>query len=796
MKKGKNVFDSKTWEKKLQEFWVNEKIFAFDFKSHKKIFSIDTPPPTVSGWMHVGHALSYTHKDLIARYKRMAGFNVLYPWGFDDNGLPTQKYVENKIGKKASDYDRDEFIEKCLKETRDIEEKLMRIWISTGISPDFDIQYRTIDERARRISQKSFIDLVDMKRAYRTTAPILWCPECRTAVAQVELEDKEKGTFFYDVTFELEKGRKQFTISTTRPEFLPACVAVFYHPDDKRYKSFKHERAVVPLFDLTVPVLEDKRVDMEKGSGIVMCCTFGDSMDIEWWKAYSLAYRDLLTEDGKMSHLAKRYAGKTIKEAREMIVKDLKKEKKITGERKIKHTVNVHERCGHDIEFVIKKQWFIKYLDLKDKFLELGNKVKWYPKYMKNRYVNWIKGLQWDWCISRQIPYGIPFPVWYCKRCDHIILANQKQLPIDPLKDNPPIQECPKCHYTEFIPEKDIINTWATSSLTPDIVRDIISKKNKGLSRKLIPFSLRPQAHDIIPFWAFNTIVKSWFHHKKIPWNDIMISGWGLDPKGKKMSKSKGNGIPPKEVIEKFSADALRFWAASVRSGEDVWFSEKEFIAAQKLITKMWNAFSFLKLHLKGNIKKPKKLEEFDKYMLLKTDKLVADCTKAFDEYDYGKVKLDAENFFWHVFCDNFLEILKSRLYGKDAAARDSARYVLYTCFLKVLKIFAPILSHITEAIYQEYFKSIEKKKSIHISDWPKANKIKDKTLEKKGDKFLEILTKVRQEKAKKNKSVKTEIRLTLPKEDKKLLKEMLEDLKSVTQAKEIKEGKLSINLL
>lgn len=796
LEEAKEKFDMHAIEKEIREFWEKEKIFSFDFKSKKKIFSIDTPPPTVSGELHIGHAMSYTHHDIIARYKRMQGFNVLYPFGFDDNGLPTERFVEKKIGKKAQQLDRKEFQTICLQESEEVEKKWLETWKKIALSADFDLHYRTIDLRSIKVSQLSFIELLKQGRAYRKESPILWCPECKTAISQVELEDKEKETIFCDIVFELEKGRKPFIVSTTRPEFLAACVAVLYNPQDKRYKKFKHQRAIVPLFDFSVPIIEDSKVDMNKGSGIVMCCTFGDTTDIEWWKAYGLPYKKLITEDGKLSSIAKKYGGKTIEEARKEIIEDLKKEKKLVAMRKIKHTVNVHERCGTEIEFIVTKQWFIRYLDLKEKFLELGRQVRWFPEFMRSRYENWVKGLRWDWCISRQRYFGVPFPVWYCKRCEHVIVAREKDLPVNPLEDKPPVSKCPKCNYNEFVPEKDVMDTWATSSLTVDIVRNLVAEKNKKLAKKIMPFSLRPQGHDIISFWAFNTIVKSWLHHKIIPWKDIVISGWCLDEKGKKMSKSKGNIISPEEMLEKYCADALHFWAASIKPGEDTHFSEREFIAAKRLLTKLWNAFQFLKLHIK---EKPKevKLEGFDKFALLKTNELVEKCTKEMENYNYTAAKLELEKFFWHFFCDNFIESIKHRLYGTNKKERESACFALYNSFLKILKMFAPIIPHITEYLWQHYFKDYEKVNSIHLSEWPKYEKIskEDKKIIEAGEKFLEILEKVRREKAKAKKSVKAEIELTIEPKEYELLEtvNMLNDLKAVCNAKTLKPGKFEV---
>ncbi|MCS7134407.1 MAG: valine--tRNA ligase [Candidatus Pacearchaeota archaeon] len=791
----KEGLDLHAIEKEVQEFWESEKIFSFDEKSKKKIFSIDTPPPTVSGELHIGHAMSYIHQDIIARYKRMQGYNVLYPFGFDDNGLPTERYIERKLGKKAKEIGIEKFKKICFEESEKIEKRWIEVWKKIALSADFSLLYRTIDERCKRISQYSFIELFKKGRSYRKEAPIMWCPECKTAVAQVELQDKEEETFFCDIIFETEK-MESFVVSTTRPEMLGACVAVFYNPQDERYKKLKHNRAIVPIYNHFVPILEDRRVDINKGTGIVMCCTFGDTTDIEWWKAYGLPYKKIIDEEGKLGNLAGKYSGMSIEEARKAIIEDLKKEGKLVQTRKIKHTVNVHERCGTKIEFLVTKQWFIKYLDLKEKFLELGKKVKWFPAHMFSRYENWVKGLQWDWCISRQRYFGVPFPVWYCKRCETVILAKEKQLPVDPSKDEAPTKKCPKCKYNKFVPEKDVMDTWATSSLTPEIVKDLVAEKNKKIAKKLLPLDLRPQAHDIISFWAFNTIVRSWFAHKNIPWYNIMISGWCLDEKGKKMSKSKGNIIEPEKIIEKYCSDALHFWAASAKLGEDLWFSEREFIAAKKLLIKLWNAFQFLKIHAKEKPKK-KELQGFDKFILLETNELIKKVTDAMEKYDYTAAKLLLEKFFWHSFCDNFIEILKFRLYQGKEEEKNSARYVLYETFVSLLKMLAPILPHMTEYIWQNYFKEQEKSKSVHLAEWPKYKKIgkKEEEILKAGRTFLKILERVRREKARANKSLRTEIILKIKEEDYDVLEKekMLQDLKAVTAAREIGKGNFEV---
>ena len=784
-------------EEKWQKFWQENHIYKFDFNNldREKIFSIDTPPPTVSGKMHMGHAFSYSQADFIARYKRMRGYNVFYPFGFDDNGLATERYVEKKIGKKATEMKRSEFIKTCLKETEETEEELKKAWSSLGISPDWTINYRTIGDHARKISQLSFIELYKQGRVYQKEAPTLWCPECQTAIAQVELEDKEIESYFNDILFELEDGTKM-KISTTRPELLPACVAVFVNPDDERYKHLVGKKIKVPLMNFYVPIIADRRADPEKGTGMVMCCTFGDQTDMEWWKAYNLPLKMIIGTNGVMNEKAGPYAGLKVKEARKKIIEDLKEAGLLVGQRKIKHMVNVHERCGTEIEFLVTKQWFIKYLDLKDEFLKIGNELNWYPEHMKSRLENWIKGLQWDWCISRQRFFGVPFPVWYCKKCGEPIIADESELPVDPTEQKPKIGKCPKCGSTEFIPEKDVLDTWATSSLTPQIV--LKWKEDPEFFNKMFPMDLRPQGHDIISFWAFNTIVKSYFHNKSKPWKDIMISGWALDSHGKKMSKSKGNVVDPKDMIKKYNADCLRWWAASSKLGEDLWFDEKEFINGQRFITKLWNASRFVVMNLKDY--KPEELTAdkiknlADKWILQRLNETVKSVTEALEQYKYIRLRLDAEKFFRQDFCDNYLELVKDRLYNSDKYSDEevaSAKSTLYHVLFSSVKLLAPIIPHVTEEIYQDYFKQFNEEKSVHLTKWPEYSK--DFEFGVDLNKALEVLAMIRKFKSDNKMPLKSEIKkLVIESDSGKITKEEIEAIKPAGRFVEVEFRKLN----
>jgi valyl-tRNA synthetase len=452
-------------EIKWMNYWVDKKIFKFDENNfEKEIFSIDTPPPTVSGKLHIGHAFGNSQQDFIARYKRMSGFNVLQPLGTDDNGLPTKLLIEKLKKVKASAIGNDKFRELCIDTlNNELKPEYIGGWKRLGISCDYDIVYSTIDKHCQKISQKSFIDLYNMGREYRQESPTMFCPHCETAISQVECVDEEIKSHFNDIIFRVDE--KDVIIATTRPELLPACVAVFYNPNDSRYKHLLGKMAKVPLFNFEVPILEDDKVSMDKGTGIVMCCTFGDQTDMEWQKKFKLPIKECFTKNGKMTSISGKYEGLPIIEGRKEIIKDLQQANLLKSSRQITHAVNVCERCGTPIEFIHSKQWFIRYLDLKDEMLEWGNELEWMPLFMKNRYDNWVKGLAWDWCISRQLPFGIPFPVWYCKKCDEVIIAKEENLPVDPNTNKCHLDKCPKCGCSEFIPEKDVLNTWATSSL-------------------------------------------------------------------------------------------------------------------------------------------------------------------------------------------------------------------------------------------------------------------------------------------------------------------------------------------
>ncbi len=781
------VYDFRKSEEKWQKFWEKEGIFRFNPKTRKPIYSIDTPPPTVSGKMHMGHAFSYSQQDFVARYRRMRGFEVFYPFGTDDNGLATIRMVEKEKKVKGTEMRRDEFVKLVLDTLKVVRPRYIRDWKRIGMSCDFSIYYTTIDKHCQRISQKSFIDLHKMGRIYRKRTPFLWCPECQTSIAQVELKDEEKESKFVYMRFDTSIG-EPIVIATTRPELLPACVMVHVHPDDKRYRKFIGAKAKLPFFDREVDIMANRDVDPNFGSGAVYHCTFGDMDDVEWMERYGIKPIEIMDKDGKLNEKAGKYKGMTAEEARHAIIEDLKKEGRIEKIERIRHVVNTHERCGTPIEILMTEQWFIRYLDLKRKFLQAGREMRWFPPYMRARYDNWIEGLKWDWNISRQRSFGVPIPVWFCEKCGEVMLPEESELPVDPTLDKPK-RPCKKCGSRKFRGDPDVLDTWATSSLTPQIAASLFPE----IYDKLFPMSLRPQAHDIITFWLFNTVVKSQLHSNVNPWRDIMISGWALDPHGKKMSKSKGNVIEPQSVIEKYGADALRFWAAGSKLGEDLPFQEKDLITGKKFCTKLWNASKFAIHHLKDyEPKKPKRFAEIDRWILSKLHRIIKVSTELFERYEYSKTKAEAEKFFWHTFCDYYLEIIKDRLYNPDSYEKwevESAKFTLYHVLSSILKLLAPILPHITEEIYQHYFRKHETAKSIHLCEWPEFEpSFVNKKAEETGDMAVDIIARIRKFKSDNSLSLAEPLRYVTI--DSNRVRPVLRDIQKTMKIENIRTGK------
>jgi valyl-tRNA synthetase len=783
-------YDPSAAEPELLAFWQTSGTYHFNPEADGQVYSIDTPPLTVSGQAHLGHVHSYSQTDFFARFWRMNGYHVFYPMGYDDNGLPTDRYVEKLLGVTAQQVGRGAFIEKCLEVSEQAEKGYQALWQRIGLSVDWRHSYRTIDDLSRRTSQMSFLDLYRKDLAYRREAPTIWCPECQTAVAQAELNDLERESEFVTLAFRLENG-ETLRIATTRPELLPACVAVFVHPNDRRYQNLIGQRVTVPLFGFDVPVLADIKADPEKGTGAVMCCTFGDVTDVEWWYRYNLPLRTVIGRDGRMTGAAGEFAGLSVEEARRQIIEMLDVHGLLLGRETVTQSVRVHERDDTPVEYIVTLQWFVRVLDYKKELLEAGEQVIWHPIHMKSRYREWVENLGWDWCISRQRYFGVPIPVWYCDACGKILVADEEQLPVDPTEQKPLIA-C-DCGSTSFTPEEDVMDTWATSSMSPQIVGRWLT--DKSLYGKVFPMNLRPQAHEIIRTWAFYTIVKSYHHFGVLPWKDIAISGWVVEGKsGGKISKSRGGGLKqPVEMIEKYSADAVRYWAASTGLGRDTIVNEEKIAMGSKLVTKLWNVAKFSQRFLDG-YELPVELPEFtptDSWMLSRTHGLIQRVTELFQSYDYAAAKSEAESFFWRELADNYLEMSKERLYDETNQLREGARYTLYYVFLTVIKLFAPILPYITETIYQALFVPIEGEGSIHTSRWPIAiESLVSEKADAAGEALIEVATAIRRYKSESNISLGTELKrvqlATTDSEIARMLQEARADIMSVTRARQI----------
>ncbi len=717
-------YNPKTLDSAAQELWETEAVHRYDRDSTDEVYSIDTPPPTVSGSMHIGHVFSYTQAECIARYQRMLGKNVFYPFGFDDNGLPTERLTEREHGVLGLEMPRDEFVELCRQTSAKYKHEFEDLWRSLGLSADWSLLYSTIDERCIRISQRGFLDAFQKGEVYLHSSPTLWDTETQTAVAQAELESKDKRTTMNDLRFDLVDGG-HVVIATTRPELLCACVAIFVHPEHPQAGELLGKKAKVPLQDLEVEILADDKVDPEKGTGIVMCCTFGDKTDVEWYQKHRLELRQAIARDGKMTAIAGPEEGLYANQARRQILERLKESGHLLGQEEIANVVNVFARTGREIEFLPTRQWFIKVLDKKEKLIELGEQIRWHPDHMGKRYRNWVEGLDWDWCISRQRFFGVPFPLWFCESCEHVFTAPEEWLPVIDHANYDVSQACPECGNETWRPETDVMDTWATSSETPEINAWWGEPPTPDASP--LPMTMRPQAHDIIRTWAFYTIVKSWIHFEDVPWSDVMMSGHVQAPGKQKISKSKGNApTDPREMIEAHGADATRYWALSATLGNDYVYNEDDLKQGRRLCVKLWNASKLAQNHLQGfdrsaAVADPLPVDTAIRALLADT---VRKASTDLDRYEFGIAKGVIEKFFWNEFCDNYLEMIKNRLYDESeegAAAREAARAGLYDVLYGVIRLLTPFTPHVAEAVHQALFRPGEDVVSIGRAPWPAA---------------------------------------------------------------------------
>jgi valyl-tRNA synthetase len=759
--------------------WEADGTYRFDRTATRDgVFAIDTPPPTVSGSLHVGHAFSYTQTDVIARYQRMRGYEVWYPMGFDDNGLPTERRVQNYFGVRCDPslpYDvsfkppavgglgkdqapvsvsRPNFVELCEQLTHEDEQAFEELFRYLGLSVDWKLTYATIDRFSRATSQRAWLRLLAAGQAYQAEAPTLWDVDFRTAVAQAELEDRERPGAYHTLVFHQNDGG-DLLIDTTRPELLPACVAVVAHPDDERYRPLFGTTVTTPVFGVEVPVVAHPLAQPDKGTGGAMICTFGDVTDVVWWRELRLPVRAVIGRDGRLLAAAppglpaasaslyeQELAGKTLNGARTRIVELLQAGGELRGEpRKITHAVKFYEKGDRPLEIVTSRQWFIRTLDHRDALLERGRELSWHPAFMQSRYEDWVQGLNSDWLVSRQRFFGVPFPLWYRldehgqPEYEHPLLPDESRLPIDPTTDVPGGYSAAQRDVPGgFTADPDIMDTWATASLTPQIAGRW--EDDADLWSRLWPMDLRPQGHDIIRTWLFTTIVRSHLEMGTLPWANAALSGWILDPDRKKMSKSKGNVVTPMALLEQHSSDAVRYWAASAKLGTDTAFDEGQMKIGRKLAIKVLNVANFVlgsrglglatAASAAGGAADPCRASEpIDRALLASLAELVELATESFEAYDYARALERTEAWFWS-FCDDYVELVKPRAYGLATPSGDvtpeaamSARVTLLGALSVLLRLLAPILPFTTEEVWSWTHDS-----SIHRAAWPSAEEV------------------------------------------------------------------------
>ena len=820
-------------EGKWGNSWVQNKTFAFDKTAAKEnVYSIDTPPPTVSGSLHVGHVFSYTHTDLIARYQRMTGKKVFYPIGWDDNGLPTERRVQNYFGvrceptlpfdanfvapnepsEKQIPISRKNFVELCEKLTLEDEKVFESLFQTLGLSIDWNYTYQTIDKRARTVSQRAFLRNLKRGEAYQAEAPTLWDVTFRTAVAQAELEDRERPGAFHKIGFKKQNGENVY-IETTRPELLPSCVALVANPDDDRYKELFGKTVITPLFDVEVPVVAHQLADPEKGSGIAMICTFGDLTDVIWWREFDLPTRGLIGWDGrivaenpewltteKAKQTFEKIVGKTSHTAREVLVAELKASGDLVGEPKpITHAVKFFEKGDKPLEIVTTRQWYIRNggrdQELRTKLLKRGSELNWHPEYMKVRYENWVEGLNGDWLISRQRFFGVPLPLWYKLDADgnpdydQIIVPDEKQLPIDPQSEAPVgFDESQRNRPNGFIGDPDVMDTWATSSLTPQIAASW--ELDNDLFNRVFPMDLRPQSHEIIRTWLFSTVVRSHLEENSLPWKNASISGWILDPDRKKMSKSKGNVVTPIDLLEEYGSDAVRYWAAMGRPGTDTAFDTGQMKIGKRLAIKLLNASKF-SLSLNATLNNADVTQAVDHALLNKLAQVVETATTSFDKYDYTRALEVAETFFW-AFTDDYVELVKERTYGNQGeAAANSARAALGITTHTLLKLFAPFIPFVTEEVWSWWQEG-----SIHLQSWPKSSEIitdKSAGIDPLNN-VTWILSEVRKVKTENKQSMKAEVKTLEIWAKAEVIEQVKDAQKDLIAAGNIKDLKLTVS--
>ena len=741
-------------ESKWQQKWEEMGIYRYNWSDKQRMpFSIDTPPPYPSGELHMGNVLNWTYFDIVARFKRMQGYNVLFPQGWDCHGLGIEIQVEKARNIRKRDVPPDQFRAWCIELVEKYIAMMKEGILKMGASIDWTTEYKTMDPDYWRRTQLSFILLHKKGYMYQGTHPVNWCPRDETAIADAEVDHlKKEGTLHY-IRFHLEGSSEYLLIATSRPEFIPACVAVEVNPKDDRYNKYIGRKIAVPLMNREVTIIGEESVDPCFGTGVVQICTYGDKEDVKTVIKHKLPVIRLLTESGRISDAGCKYAGLYVNQARAAIVADLTSEGLLEKSEKIQHEVGVCDRCKAQVEILEVKQWFMKTLPLSDSVVKNAEEIPWYPDYMKARLIDWARSLDWDWVVSRQRLFATPIPVWYCKACGEVIVAAESWVPIDPRLEKPKISKCPKCAGTEFNWEVDVLDTWMDSSITCAVHA---GWPDRADWRHLFPASMHPSGTDIIRTWAYYLMVRHLALFDERPFNSVLINGMVLGSDGRKMSKSLKNYAAAPEVLSKHGADATRQWAAGGgATGSDIPYRAQDVEYGRRFLVKLWNVAGFASSLLadydpKANAKVD--LQLFDKWILSKTENLTKKVTEAFEKCQFNIAVEEIRNFTWHVFCDYYIESVKDRLYcqeKKSAAKRRAAQRTLYEILYKILQLLAPITPHLTEEIYQKMYAEDKGFKSLQITLWPKVdNTLIDKTIEDEGDKVMALIENVRRKKA------------------------------------------------
>ncbi|MDI9619777.1 MAG: valine--tRNA ligase [Candidatus Nezhaarchaeota archaeon] len=744
-------FNPKDYELKWIKCWDEKKLYSFDRSliGVKPVYVIDTPPPYPSGEFHVGNSLNWCYMDFVARYKRMQGFNVFFPQGWDCHGLPTEVRAERTLGVKRRDMDPREFKALCVKLTEEwikpMKESIKRL----GFSVDWSLEYKTMDPGYWRKTQLSFVLLHEKGLIYKGEHPVNWCPRCETAIAEAEIEYVERATTLNYVVFEVE-GREGVTVATTRPELISSCVAVFVNPLDERYKNYVGLKARLPIFGREVPIMADEAVDMGFGSGAVMVCTYGDKTDVRWQKRYGLPVITSITDDGRMNENAGPYSGLSVEEARKRIIHDLEAKGLLLRKEPLIQSVGTCWRCHVPVEILPRTQWFMKTTALKELVERKAGEIRWVPPYAKQRLLDWVKSMDWDWVISRQRVFATPIPVWYCRRCGHTLVAKPEWLPVDPRDQQPPVDGCPMCSSKELIGESDVLDTWMDSSITCAAIAGW--PDDMELFAKLYPNDLQPNGYDIIRTWDYYLLVRHLALFGEVPYKVAMINGMVRGTDGRMMHKSYGNYIEVREVVEKYCADALRQWAASGSTGYDIRFRWEDVDYAWRFLIKLWNASKFVVSSLAGyNSASPRELNMLDLWLLTKLKKTVEAVTESMESMHFNDALESVRNFTWHVFCDHYLEAVKYRLYGQSTIeSKRAAQYTLRKALFAILKLLAPFCPFITEEIYQASLRESVGAESIHLTEWPKPWEYEfNPDAEAKGDVVVATIAAVRRSKIK-----------------------------------------------